>query len=508
MTKQKDAVILARSTPHKSAELFRQLKRPTLINVADEWLAYDDAGAYRYIEDDDIDAEVQRFLIAAKLRAVNPETNAQILLAFNPKRNDVGEVYAALKRLCHRERLTAPCWLTESSEPRPEARNVIACRNGLLDVSTGELHSHTPDFFTRHALPIDYTSAAARPVQFFKFLREVTKDRNSLAFAIQEMMGYYLTSDTEQEVVHYLLGKSRGGKGTLMKIIAALVGPQNMCAPTIRSFANDFWAWPLRDKSLAMVTDMAITDRDAIKLAANHINMISGRDPVDVNRKHKDPITAVTLPTRVLMAGNYLPDFGEHAVALTNRLLVIPFDVSFKGREDRSLARRMIRDELPGILVWCLAGLRRLRERKHFLEPAESIAEKRKLVRLANPVLSFIEESCIVTAGASVAKDTLYTAYKSWCERAGVRGVLTRDTFALRLYETVPGLREFRPRIGGRQVPHFNGLRIDNAARGPMPAAFDFEREVTSLMDSGFSADDAVTMARQEANKDRHERLN
>ena len=264
-------------------------------------------------------------------------------------------------------------------------------------------HEHTPNFFTRHALPIDYLPAddrdpLAEPLtltEFLRFLCEAMAGREHLVSLIQEMMGYLLTTDAEQEAVFYLLGKSRGGKGTLTKwIIDALVG-NNLSTPTIRDFASQYWAWPLREKTVAFVTDMAISDREAVKLAANHINMISGRDPVMMQRKFKEPIDAYTLPTRVVMAGNHMPDFGDHAGALANRLVLIPFDVSFKGREDRALARRIAANELPAIFTWALEGLKRLRERGGFHEPAESLARKRELVGMASPVRTFIEERCI-----------------------------------------------------------------------------------------------------------------
>ena len=204
--------------------------------------------------------------------------------------------------------------------------------------------------------------------------------RQSLIDLVQEIIGYLLTTDTEQERVFYLLGKSRGGKGTLIKIIVALVGEGNMEAVSIEGFADKHWAAPLMDKTLAIITDMNLTNRLGVKNAASNIKMLSGRDPVSVRRMYKEAVT-YTLPTRVLMAGEYLPDFGEHVTGLANRLLVVPFDVSFAANPDRSLARRIIRDELPGILNWALEGLARLNARKEFLEPAESKAVKRQLVR-------------------------------------------------------------------------------------------------------------------------------
>src|ERR1700680_849524 len=109
-------VVLSKGTPHKSAEKFRELCRPTLINIEDEWLAYDPSGAYHSIPDKDMDAEVSRFLVDAKVTIFeqNQNTNQvqQTHAAFNPKRADVGEVYEALRRHCHRPRIDwKPYWM-------------------------------------------------------------------------------------------------------------------------------------------------------------------------------------------------------------------------------------------------------------------------------------------------------------------------------------------------------------------------------------------------------------
>ena len=60
-------VIFSRKTPHKSAEIYRQMMRPTLIRFQHQWYAWDALGAYRVIEDKTIEAE-----IGALARAVAP----------------------------------------------------------------------------------------------------------------------------------------------------------------------------------------------------------------------------------------------------------------------------------------------------------------------------------------------------------------------------------------------------------------------------------------------------
>jgi putative DNA primase/helicase len=489
---------LSKATPHKSAVAYRESRDPTLIRIGADWLSYDESGAYLLIDDDTMQADVSKFLIASQVSYLDAKTQKVVRGPFNPKQGDVNEVYNALARLCHREvaDFKPPCWLDRRDGPDP--RGIIVCKNGLLDVTTRTLHPHTPEFFTRSALPINYDAFPQEPAQFLKFLSEAMGDRQPLIDLVQEIFGYLITGDTEQEAVFYLLGKSRGGKGTLMKIITALVGDRNMAAVTIQGFADKYWAAPLADKSLALITDLTISNRQDVKQAANNINMLSGRDPIPVRRMYKEPVTR-TLPTRILMAGNFLPDFGEHAPALANRLKIVPFDVSFLGREDRTLARRIIDNELAGILVWALDGLSRLLDRGYFVEPADSTDKKRVLVRLANPVLSFIEECCIVESGASVTKGTLYQTYRGWCEACGIKAVLALKDFAEHLYETVPGSREFRPRDGGKQVPHFAGLRMMphvGAVSGTMPAGFDFERELTEFLDLGTPASEAIEAAK------------
>ena len=86
----------------------------------------------------------------------------------------------------------------------------------------------THNFFTRTALPIRFEAQPPAPERWLQFLKEVTADRQALVDLLQEILGCLISTDLEQEQVFYLLGKSRGGKGTLMKVIHALVGKRNL----------------------------------------------------------------------------------------------------------------------------------------------------------------------------------------------------------------------------------------------------------------------------------------
>jgi putative DNA primase/helicase len=466
-------VILSKQVPHKSAEKFRADKHPTLINVQEEWLAYDPGGAYLSIDDDTMTAEISKYLIeAGRAQPVadpaTGETKMTVAL-FNPKAADIAECEKALKNLCHRDpdRYRPPCWLDGRKAPVP--RNIIVCRNGLLDINSRELHESTDQFFTRTALPITYDAKAPPPEHFLKYLGEAMARpggdhkpiaRPHLVALVQEIFGYWLTCDTKQQRVVHFHGVPRGGKGTLMRTATALLGERNVGVTSVHSLGGRFGVQSLTDKSLIMITDMTVSEKRELVRAGSLINAISGEDMIPVERKYKGDWNG-RLPGRIAIAGNTLPDFGEHTPALMHRLLGVPFQTSFAGREDYTLEDK-ITAELPGVLMWALAGLDRLRKRGRFEgDTAESKEVKDTMLRLANPVLTWLMERCVIGATRSEMLATLYGDYTQFCQCvAGVRPK-AREQFAQALYGLAPMARRVEAYAGkGRQQPRIDGVQL------------------------------------------------
>lgn len=60
-----------------------------------------------------------------------------------------------------------------------------------------------------------------------------------------------------------------------------------------------------------------------------------------MNRKHLPILSDVRFRVRFVVTVNELPHFTDASGALAARLLVLPFKVSFAGREDRELEARL-----------------------------------------------------------------------------------------------------------------------------------------------------------------------
>lgn len=384
------------------------------------------------------------------------------------------------------DRLKCDCGLNVHDDDRP----VIACANGLLDVTTGELHPLTPGFFNLVSVPFAYDPDAPEPTQWLSFLGQLwpaTTDENNAESikCLQEWAGYILSGRTDLQKMLLIVGPTRSGKGTIARILTRLIGKKNVAGPSLASLATNFGMSPLLGKPLAIVSDARLTNRSRHDVVEQLLR-ISGEDAIDVDRKHRDPWTG-KLPTRIMILSNELPNFGDDSGTIANRFVVLSQQVSFLGREDRKLTDKLA-TELPGILVWALRGLERLTEQGHFTEPPGMKDAIITMMDAASPVGAFVRERCKIERLARVEVDDLFAAWKTWCEdneqRAG-----TKQVFARNLKSVAPGVRN-APRgwlelpsgdkPGKREPRAYLGIRLDETrnsnSSGPSRSTDDTER--------------------------------
>jgi len=375
----------------------------------------------------------------------------------------VNKVLDALEGVAHRpaDTMTAQTWLEGGGPPPSE---LLACRTGLVHVPTGELLPPTPRFFTRNTLDLEYDPDAPEPEQWLAFVAQVFPD-SAAAELLQDWFGYLLLPDTSQEKMLLLIGPPRSGKGTIQKVLTALVGRSNVCAPSVKALGTGFGLQPLIGKTVAFLSDMRLggmADGDAI---AETLLRITGRDDMTIDRKHKEAWEG-RLSTRFVVSSNVLPKLPDASPALPNRFSVLRMQQSFLGREDPGLAERLMA-ELPGILLWALQGWRRLRDRGRFILPGASEEAVQELLHLGSEVAAFVHERCEEGPGREVEKDRLYAVYREWCDRTG-RKPKNDAAFATELYAATSNrVSPRRPSRGGERVNVYSGITLRRAVARP-----------------------------------------
>lgn len=406
---------------------------------------------YRELPEEEIRADIYKFLDAA-----NPNAKASTK-PFKPTSSHVNQTLDALRAVCQlSNEIQQPAWLT-LDEALP-ANEILACANGLLHIPTSTLYDHSPDFYSNTALSYDFDIEAPAPKEWLHFLSTIWPDDPEAIQTLKEIFGYLLGIDTDQQKLFLLVGPKRSGKGTIGRIINAVIGADAVISPTLASLQTNFGIAPLIGKSTALIADARLGSRADQHAIAERLLSISGEDKQTIDRKFL-PAWNGKLNTRFLIMTNELPRISDASGALASRFVVLTMTNSFYGKEDRGLTSRLLA-ELPGILNWALGGWRDLRRRGYFEQPASSAEAIQDLEDLGSPISAFLRARCVIAAGQSVRVDDLYRAWVKWCKTQGRDHSGTKQTFGRDLRSVVPGIKMVQARDGGERDRYYNGVEL------------------------------------------------
>lgn len=345
----------------------------------------------------------------------------------------------------------------------------MALANGVYDLTTGQLLPHHPSRWNLTSLPFAYDPSATCP-QWLAFLDQVLP-ADSIAF-LQEWMGYLVGGSTKHQKIASLIGKPRSGKGTIARMIRAMLGAGMVAGPTLGSLVGPFGLEPLLGKSLAIFADVKWSAK-GVGDATELLKTISGEDGATVHRKNRQAWEG-ELPTRFMLMSNDIPSFTDASGALADRLIHVHFKRSFKGREDIGLTDRLL-TELPGVLLWAIEGLRRLNANGRFSVPSDSSAIDTDVRRTSSPHAVFVDERCILDPAARVDLNVLWQAWQTWCLEDGAEPG-TKRWLVRKLKAVEADLDVIEEKVGGVRTKYVAGI---NLAATPFPvAALHYPRAV------------------------------
>jgi putative DNA primase/helicase len=435
-------------TPMRTAELFHATlpEGGRILHWRGEFYSWDGC---RYAVRDRVYVEqrLYRFMDGCDThKIIDRKTGDYEIVQFNPTARTVGDVVHALRAVCYADLPEPQCWIVERDDD-PPAHDIIAMQNGFLHASTRSLAPSTERLFTVNALDFSYASQAPEPTEWLTFLDSIWHDDPQSIESLAEMFGYLLTDDTSQQKMFMLIGPSRSGKGTILRVLESLIGQHNRVAPSLASLGTQFGLQPLIGKRLAIISDARLSGRADQQPIVENLLRISGEDSLTIDRKNIGAWSG-KLPVRFVIASNELPSFTDASAALANRFVLFRFVESFLGREDQGLTNRL-RAELPGILKWSLDGLARLRERGHLVMSSTADNLAADLLDSTSHVTLFARECCVMGADLSAPRGDLFAAWRLWCKDEGRDHPGTQMTFGKQINSAFPRLGRSQPRAGG-----------------------------------------------------------
>lgn len=315
----------------------------------------------------------------------------------------------------------------------PVVPDLINCRNGMVRWTDRTVFSHDAGYQSTVQLPWNYDPNATCPM-FDAFLAEVLPDRETVEF-MWEVIGYLLLSGNPlHKAVLFWGPRGRNGKGTLLRVLSALIGPENASTADLHSLANDkFRTASLYGRLVNIAGDIDSTWLQHTAV----IKGLTGGDAMMADRKYGQPFSFSPWAVPVFSA-NELFSVNDSSEAFFARWLVVPFPRSFYGKEDPDLTDRLLL-EVPGVLNKALTGLRSLMSRQRF-EPTSEVARAGEtLAREGDSVRRWLADRCLVDPAGWESAVDLWNAYSFGGGNDG-EYQLGRNKFYRRL-EQIEGLR-------------------------------------------------------------------
>lgn len=436
---------------------------PTVCFWCDEWYAWND---YRYVQvsESELKADVtglckREFDAAAEATGRSPVKVSRTVV------NNVLGCVQSMTLIRQSQCPAPPAWVGPECDDLPDPVEILPARNGLVHLPTlvdggreGYMFRPSPRFFSPNCLDYDFEPDATRPSAWLDFLESLWGDDRESINCLQEWLGYLLIPDTRQQKILAIIGPPRSGKGTIAKVITALVGQVNVASPTLSSMASNFGVAPLIGKTVAIFPDARLSGRQDAQVVVERLLSISGEDDQTIDRKHLPSWTG-RLKTRFVLLSNELPRLGDSSGAITSRTVILKLTRSFLGAEDPELQPKLMA-ELPSILVWAIVGWARLRKRGRFVQPASGQELLDELQELASPITTFVEECCVLGPDESATVDELFKAWATFCQGRGREHVGDQQGLGRMLRAAVPSLKKHRPREGEKRVRAYMGIGL------------------------------------------------
>jgi putative DNA primase/helicase len=237
-----------------------------------------------------------------------------------------------------------------------EVDYLLNVNNGFVNVLTGELIEHTPEYFDLNKVEVNYDSNVSTET-LDTFIAQLCKNDKELIKVIEEIIGSFIIKNTKVQKAFVLKGYGANGKSTFLDILRNFFGSENISSVGIEELQERFKRSALVGKLINIAAEMPETN-----LTNLHIfkKLVTG-DVVDAEFKGKDSFNFVN-KAKFIFSANELPSVNDTTDGFTRRIMIIPF-VQYFGEKSRDpdLILKLITDEQKSALLnIAIRGLNRL----------------------------------------------------------------------------------------------------------------------------------------------------
>lgn len=208
----------------------------------------------------------------------------------------------------------------------PENKNILAFKNGVLNLKTNSFSPLSPSIFNTTLIPWEYNhdkNVTQEDIpNINKYLDFITKkDLLQKEFLIS-FIHCVLKSDTHYQVYLEIIGSGGTGKSTFQNQISSLVGRENVSITELKYQENSrFETSSLISKKLILITDSS-----QYRGTVSVLKSIVGEDFIRYEEKNKSLGVPFKASGLVVISSNEFLNLGDLTTGLNRRRIILIFN--------------------------------------------------------------------------------------------------------------------------------------------------------------------------------------
>ncbi|MBA4129895.1 MAG: hypothetical protein C0519_00565 [Hyphomicrobium sp.] len=354
----------------------------------------------------------------------------------------------------------------------------INCKNGLVNLKTGELTPHNPDMLLMKRTRVKY-NPSKRCHHWEKFVSEIFNHDTEMVDWIQRALGYSITGSVSEQVFFILHGQGENGKSKLINTICDIVGDYGTITPfdIFQSTGGSNLRGHVAIGDLKGIRFAVASEAGNEKWDEKVVKTATGGDKLRGAKLYCDYFDFD--PTHHLyFLTNRLPAFKDGSHGFKRRIRVVPFMVIFSGeKRDKNIADRF---DPEGVFSWLVEGALRYHEIGLDDTPA-IMQEATEDYIMANDTLGVFISDCLVRdIRSQIGASEMYDLYLQWCETSDISPD-NKNFFPQNMEER--GVARKRTNKG--QVYTGYRIKLAEVTQPPRPSLNDFRRDNPSAMSYG-----------------------
>lgn len=242
----------------------------------------------------------------------------------------------------------------------------INFNNGVYNINTKRLMSHSPNYFFLYKIPWNYTIKHKQlTARLRKFLESTFNGNKNYIALTQELYGYCLYSGYDLHGLFYLYGTGGNGKSVWLSLLEHMLGEANVTNKSIDSLMMyRFTTSALYGKLLNYCGELT----DSVMERTDMLKRLTAGDKIQAEFKGKDGFDFKNT-AKIITACNYIPSCYDRTDGWYERQYILPFLQKFRDTKkcDMYLSEKLkTKDNMESLLYWSIQGLHRLLDNQRF----------------------------------------------------------------------------------------------------------------------------------------------